>query len=316
MRLGDLVQHRAHDRVAVDAVGRLAGEPALVQRQGRVFHLLLRDEQVGLGAAQDLVGAEVGIERELQALVEVLLAEAELAVRARQQRLLEPDAVVLQRGDRAGARRRERGLHVGRLLDEVVEVVLHERDRALVLRDRGLGVDLGRALQVLPGGGDQLRDRLQAQFRGGQAILHRREVAREQHVDALGGRVVGDLPRVGLEHLDVEQARAQVVLEDLAVDGVVGRQAGRRDRLDHVQRLAIEPAIGGHAGGRGVAGLAVKAVVAQLRGFLRVRGEVVLVEVVHDLFEAVRGRGVGRGMRVGRGEQGERAGQREGQLGA
>jgi hypothetical protein len=170
------------------------------------------------------------------------------------------------------------------------------------------------ALQVLLRGSEQLGHRLQPHVGGGQALLDRREVARQQHVDAFGGRVIRRLPRGSLEHLDVVQARAQVVLQDLAVDGVVRREAGRRDRLDDVQRLAVQLAIGRNAGGRHVAAAPIEAVVAKLRGLFRVRGEIAVVELVHHLFEAVGGRGVGRGMR-GRAREGQGAGQREGQLG-
>ena len=104
-RFGDPVEHLADDLVHRQAVHAGPFRVVLVvQRQGQVVHDLPGGGQIGLRLVADVVEAQVRLEGELQLAREVLAAQPEVAVAARQQLVLRASG----RSPRA-RRRRARG---------------------------------------------------------------------------------------------------------------------------------------------------------------------------------------------------------------
>ena len=108
MLLGQLVEHGGRDFLLVVQRG-LVGvrEIFFVKRERGFVDRLLGLRQIGLGALHDLFHRQVGSESEAQFLAELVSAEPEITVRAREQIFLQPCFVFFECDGRFLLERRE-----------------------------------------------------------------------------------------------------------------------------------------------------------------------------------------------------------------
>ena len=140
-------------------------------------HRRPRRLEVGFRAVEDLLFRKVGIESEPQLLAELLVAEAKISVRARQQLRLQPLLVVRQRRQRRRLRRPELLLQPRRLLHQRLQLLLHQLRRPFVLLDGSLGMHLRRRLEIRLCRGDYRRNSIQAPDDRSQPLLRGRELS-------------------------------------------------------------------------------------------------------------------------------------------
>ena len=120
----------------------------LVERQRGFVDGLLGLLEIGARRFHQIFHRHVGSEGEPELLPELVRADAEIAGRTREQIVLQPGLVIVQGRHRFLLQRREIGLCLGRFIERLLQPFLDQRDRALGLVDRGLGVNLRRIFQV------------------------------------------------------------------------------------------------------------------------------------------------------------------------
>ena len=284
---GGLVEH-CLDRGGPILGKWLAGEDLRPELLRNGVHRGVRLLQVCLGTPEDLFLREVGIERETQLLAELRLAQAEIAGGARQQVLLQPFLVALQRGERAGLRRLELLLHRRDLPGQWVELLFHQADGAFVLLDGRLGVDPRRHLQICLRRRHHPWNALQPPDDGPQPLLRRRELARNQSMDGAADVVLEGIPLPTPDGGQLVDLRVEAVLEDARVDRVFGGKRGEIDPRQLHQRRARGRQVLPHPFGAVVVEPRVVAVLAQARGGLRVAIEQLLDVLLRERLEAGR----------------------------
>ena len=232
MRVRQPVQHRPDHRLTVaQLVGARTRIGLPVERHGGLVELVLDFRQTLLRPLQDLLHREIRVQREGELGSEFLLADPEVAVRARQQVLPQPSRILLQRRQSRFPRRSEFGLHVRGPCQNRVQIVPDERDHSVVLTDCGLRVDPGRVPEVGPGRVDHGLHPLQPLPEARQPGLERREVPRQQGVQGIPQAVPHRVPLVLAQHFGGPDAEPEAVGKNLVVNGVCRPEFGFVDRL-------------------------------------------------------------------------------------
>ena len=221
-----------------------------------VVHRRPRRFQIGFRPAEDLLFREIGIEREPQLLAEFVVSEAEVAVGARQEILLQPLLVLRECLERRRLRRPELLLQRRRLLHQRFELLFDEIRRPLVLLDGRLRVHPGRVLQIRLRRCDDRRNSVQASDDRPQPLLRRRELAGDQRVDRAADVVIERVPLPVAQRLQPVDLRLEPVLQDAVIDRVLGGQLLRIDA-----RQLRQPT----SGGRQIALHSLRAVIVEPR---------------------------------------------------
>ena len=252
---------------------RQRGRAGLVLQHGAgdAVHLLAHALEFALGALLDVGARQRRQQRELQLLVVQRLADAEVALRVRDQRLVQPGLVLghglLQAVD-GGFGLRAVGFR--QVLEVRGDEGVDDAEDAGVLLGDGLGMHLGHArrIQVLARLRQQRRDLLHARGGGFQAFRQRCEFARHQAVDRAAGDVVVDLriPCPALQGFRGPDVVLQLVAQDGGVDLVLARQRGGVGGVQFGQDLLAERQALLAAGGAQVVEFAVVLVFADLGG--------------------------------------------------
>ena len=245
MLLGQLVEHGRRDFFLV-AQRRLVRvrEIFFVKRQRGFVDGRLGRSEVGLRPLHEFFDRQIGGERETKFLPELVHPEPEIAVGARQQIGLEPFLVFFESDCGLLLKRRELLLHLRRAIEQRIQALAHEADRALHLIDRGLGVNLRRMFQIRlrlrDDGGNSFHPL--AQIR--DAFLRRIEIARDEQVEAVGQTLVVNqrVPIFVLQFLEIEDLVIDVVLEDAEIDAVRPAQLRIRPKPFSFSRNAFAAA--------------------------------------------------------------------------
>ena len=221
MLLRKLVEHSGCDFVLV-CQRRCVGiwKMFLVERQGGLVDGDLRLLQVGLRALHDFFHRQVGRERKVQLLSILLRAEAEIAVGAGEQIVLEPSLVFLQRGCGFLLQRRE--VFLWGLIEKWRHFLTHEINCALRLLNRRLGVNARRMLQIRLRLRNHARNFLHALAQIRNPFFCWRKIARDQQIKAVSQALHIDqrIPIRLLQIFGPEDLVIDVFLQDAEIDTV------------------------------------------------------------------------------------------------
>ena len=168
----------------------------------------------------------------------LVLADAEIAVRARKQIVFQPFLVIFERGGGFFLQRGEVALHLRRALEQGIESFTNQIDRALDLFDRRLGMNPRRMPQIFLRLRDDARDRFQPFPQIRNPFFRRREIARDQEIQAVGETLVVNerIPVRFAQFLQLEDFIVDVVTENADIDLV--RAGQLREIVELLQCLA------------------------------------------------------------------------------
>ena len=262
-------------------VGRRDGLAEVVGRSAR--DLALEPGEVGLGAVQDVIGGEVGVERGPQLRGVPLRTEPGIGVGdAALEAVAQPADVGVDGAERGAARGLDRPACGGGTVELLLERADEHRSGALELPDRGLDVDPRHLAQRAAGVLERLGDGGEAGGDRGEPVLQRGVVAGEQEVDRRTGVGLEGVPGVRGDVLEHDALAGEPGAQDLEVDRggraqreVVDLVDGAERLVEHRQRLA-------HPLLRQVREAVVEAMVAEPRRRHRVACEEAVDDTVRE----------------------------------
>ena len=133
----------------------------------------------------DFFHRQVGGEGEPQFLAKLLRADPEIAVRTREQIFLQPGFVIFESLGGFFLERGQSFLHLRHFVEQRAQTFAHERNGALGLLDRGLGVNARGMLQVRFCLSDHARHRFHPLAQIGDTLFRRIEIAGHNHVKTI-----------------------------------------------------------------------------------------------------------------------------------